>query len=379
MAGDPVLDVSEIMTGVRERARRKRAEGRYGEDPAKISLELDTASGDGSAPVLVVGHRETLASRRPLVGPLITFARRVVVKAISPFLADLVNQINAFHVEASSRIGTLETRVGALESQTRAAEEQLRTLDGELEAVEARAGSLERRLGPLATPAPLQTENDAGEPTIGYRGNGEPAGQRLYVEFQDIFRESEDVIRGRQRLYVGVLRGRDPVLDVGCGRGELLDLLAGAGIPATGVDLDPEMVARCREKGHRVEHAEAIEYLEARPDDAFGAVFSAHLIEHLEYDSLLRFLALVREKLVPGGLLVIETPNPHSLIAFRSFWLDLTHQAPIYPEVAVALCRLAGFESAFVLFPNGTGEVDADKRESGDFAVLATKSSAATS
>jgi SAM-dependent methyltransferase len=372
MAGDPVLDVSEIMEGVRERARRKRAEGRYGEDPAAVSLEVETASSDRSARVLVVGHRETLASRRRVVGPFITFVRRAVVKTISPFLADLVNQINAFHVEASSRIGTLESRIGMLESETRAAAEQLGMLAGELDAIETRAGSLERRLGPLATPAPLQVENDGGEPTIGYRGNGEPAGERLYIEFQNIFRESEDVIRARQRLYVDVLRGRDPVLDVGCGRGELLDLLAEAGIPATGVDLDPEMVARCRKKGHQVEHAEAIDYLQARPDDAFGAVFSAHLIEHFEYDRLVRFLELVREKLVSGGLLVIETPNPHSLIAFRSFWLDLTHQVPIYPEVAVALCRLAGYDSAFVVFPNGTGDLDVDKRESGDFAVLAT-------
>jgi 2-polyprenyl-3-methyl-5-hydroxy-6-metoxy-1,4-benzoquinol methylase len=375
MAGDPVLDVSEIMEGVRERARRKRAEGRYGEDPAAVSLEVEAASSDRSAPVLVVGHRETLASRRRVVGPFITFVRRAVVKTISPFLADLVNQINAFHVEASSRIGTLESRIGMLESETRAAAEQLGMLAGELDAIETRAGSLERRLGPLATPAPLQVENDGGEPTIGYRGNGEPAGERLYIEFQNIFRESEDVIRARQRFYVEILSGRAPVLDVGCGRGELLDLLAEANVTASGIDVDRAMVAHCREKGHRVDLAEAVAYLEIQSASSFGAIFSAHVIEHLEYDHLLRFLSVAREKLRPGGLFVAETPNPHSIIAFRSFWLDVTHRAPIYPEVAAVLCGLEGFENVQVLFPNGSGDLHADRSECGDYTVIASKAS----
>jgi len=131
------------------------------------------------------------------------------------------------------------------------------------------------------------------------------------------------------------------------------------------------MVARAHEKGLDVEFGDAIDYLEAQPDESLGAVFCAQVIEHLPYDRLMRFLEHCRRKLVPGGLLVAETVNPHSLVAFRAFWRDPTHQSPIYPEVAVVLCRIHGFESASVHFPNGTGELERDLREADDYAIVA--------
>ncbi len=82
----------------------------------------------------------------------------------------------------------------------------------------------------------------------------------------------------------------EPVLDVGCGRGELLDLLREEGIEALGVDIDEGMVERSREKGHSVELADAVDYLERQPDEKFGAIVAIHVIEHLPYEDLLRFL-----------------------------------------------------------------------------------------
>jgi len=91
------------------------------------------------------------------------------------------------------------------------------------------------------------------------------------------------------------------------------------------------------------------------------AVFSAQVIEHLEYEDLVRFHDEAYRALQPGGVFIAETVNPHSIQAFKSFWTDLTHRVPIFPEVAVMLCLVAGFSEATVLFPNGTGDLETDR------------------
>jgi 2-polyprenyl-3-methyl-5-hydroxy-6-metoxy-1,4-benzoquinol methylase len=173
-------------------------------------------------------------------------------------------------------------------------------------------------------------------------------------------------------VYVPLLRTRERVVDLGCGRGELLDLLAEAGVPASGIDVDAAMVTRCREKGHAVEQVDALSFLRAQPDASLPALFSAHVVEHLKQDDLLSFLCLSRQKLQPGGLLIFETVNPHCLEAFKAFYTDRTHDSPIFPEVAIVLCWLTGFGEAYVRYPIGTGDPAVDRRTSGAYAVVAT-------
>lgn len=224
----------------------------------------------------------------------------------------------------------------------------------------------------MSNPDALLTTDAAGRPMIGYRDGllHDAAGYRA---FEDLFRGSEAFIRERQRVYLPYIEGRQPVLDVGCGRGEFLDLLAEAGVPAIGIDVDTEMVARSAAKGHAVERADAGAYLEGQADNTYGVIFCAQVIEHLSYDALNAFLALAERTLKPGGVLIVETVNPHAFPAFKAFWVDLTHHAPIFPEVAVAFCGLHGFASAVVIFPNGSGDLDRDRWAQGEYAVIATK------
>jgi SAM-dependent methyltransferase len=192
-----------------------------------------------------------------------------------------------------------------------------------------------------------------------------------YEAFEDVFRGPEERVRELLEPYVELLRDHAPVLDVGCGRGEFLDLLRDAGIEARGVDVDPGMVDRCRRKGHDVEQADAASFLERQPPERLGAVFAAHLIEHLDYEDLQRFFDLSRRALRPDGLLVAETVNPHSLSAFKTFWTDPSHRAPIFPEVAQALALIHGFAAADILFPRGSGDSDADRVEATEYALIA--------
>jgi O-antigen chain-terminating methyltransferase len=220
-------------------------------------------------------------------------------------------------------------------------------------------------------------EDPAAGRVQGYTTQSGDQASGLYEAFENLFRGSEPFIRDRQRRYLALLEGREPVLDAGCGRGEFLDILREERIAYLGLDLDPDMVEHCRSKGHdRVELADINSYLEGCRDDSLGAVFSAQVIEHLPYEELLGFLQLSLRKLKPGGLLIAETVNPHSVPAMKTFWVDLTHKHPIFPEVALALCKIHGFASAYVFHPNGSGDVEADRFETGEYAVVARKGDA---
>ena len=191
-----------------------------------------------------------------------------------------------------------------------------------------------------------------------------------YVAFEQLFRGPAERVAELQRPYLALVRDHEPVLDVGCGRGEFLTLLASEGIAARGVDSDAGMVARCRELGLDVERGDANEHLDGLPDGSLGTVFSAQVIEHLPHAELHRLLELSLRKLAPGGLFIAETVNPHRISSLKTFWVDLTHQHPIFPEVALAICAIAGFHSAYVFAP-GFDSFEEASFDSPAYAVVA--------
>jgi SAM-dependent methyltransferase len=180
-----------------------------------------------------------------------------------------------------------------------------------------------------------------------------------YVGFEDRFRGSEDVIRARFESYLPTFDGADDVLDVGCGRGEFLDLLRAHGIRARGIDLNPEMVEVARARGLDVAHADAVRYLDALDDDSLGGLFAAQVVEHLEPGYLLRLLALSFDKLRPGAPLVLETLNPACWVAFfESYIRDITHVRPLHPETLQFLVIASGFPAAAIEYRSPVPERD---------------------
>jgi SAM-dependent methyltransferase len=170
-----------------------------------------------------------------------------------------------------------------------------------------------------------------------------------YVGFEDQFRGSQDAIRARQESYLPYFEGLDDVdvLDVGCGRGEFVDLLAAHGIRARGIDLNHEMAEACRARGLDVTEADAVGYLSGLADGSLGGIFAAQVVEHLEPGYLLRFLELAFHKLRPGGRLVLETLNPACWVAFfESYIRDITHAWPLHPETLKYLVVASGFTRA---------------------------------
>jgi glycosyltransferase involved in cell wall biosynthesis/SAM-dependent methyltransferase len=228
------------------------------------------------------------------------------------------------------------------------------------------------RARPGSTHPAISYVDQHGRRALGFRREGDDEAEG-YRGFEDIFRGSEGELRAQQEMYLDLFAGREWVLDIGCGRGEFLDGLRERGIGSRGVDLDPTMVERCREKGHSVELADAASHLRTLDDDSVPGVFAAQVIEHLSADQLNELFALVHAKLAPGGLAVFETVNPHSPPAMKAFWTDVTHHHPLFPEVTLALCRLAGFDSGEVVFPHRTDDFDRDIYDNRDYALLVRK------
>ena len=164
-------------------------------------------------------------------------------------------------------------------------------------------------------------------------GHFAPSTAYKYVGFEDRFRGSREAIRARLESYLPFFVGATDVLDVGCGRGEFLELLAGAGVRARGLDLNHEMAELCRARGLEVAEADAVGYLTTLPDASLGGIFAAQVVEHLQPAYLLRFLELAFHKVRPGGRVVLETLNPACWVAFfDSYIRDITHVWPLHPE-----------------------------------------------
>ncbi|MCB9378807.1 MAG: class I SAM-dependent methyltransferase, partial [Holophagales bacterium] len=169
--------------------------------------------------------------------------------------------------------------------------------------------------------------------------------EQVYLALERRFRGTEEEIAERIARYLPWLEGRGEAVDLGCGRGEALELFARHGISARGVDSSASMVEECRRKGLTAEAGDLFEALAAVPEGSLGAVVSFHVIEHLPAESLDRLVRLAWGALAPGGVLILETPNPLSVVvAARNFWLDPTHRRPVHPESLKLSYEQAGFD-----------------------------------
>ena len=230
-----------------------------------------------------------------------------------------VKHIGTRHTEQIERLEDLARELVATAEALRRRVSDANELAGSaLAAVEPIAAELYAL--PYVADTPFEVMDSPVGEVLGYRSRTLVVkDQPGYVAFEDLFRGPAERVAASQRPYVALLRDHQPVLDVGCGRGELLALMAAEGIVAAGVDHDPGMVERCRELELDVTLGEANEYLEGLRDGSLGTVFCAQVIEHLPHEELHRLLRLAVRKLRPGGLFIGETVNPHRISSLKTF------------------------------------------------------------
>jgi len=178
----------------------------------------------------------------------------------------------------------------------------------------------------------------------------------FYRAFEEKYRGSRELIKSRLQDYIPFVLPvfkafpQGLALDVGCGRGEWLELLSEHGLNAKGVDLDEGMLQACRVRGLQVETADALVYMQAQPDASLCIVSGFHIAEHLPFDVLQQLVQEAKRVLVPGGLLILETPNPENIsVGTNSFYLDPTHERPIPAELLSFLPEHYGYARFKVL------------------------------
>lgn len=320
----------------------------------------------------VTAHREAqkaidaiIALLRDQVADLLAFHSRLLIflQQITLYVdttgrrsegqALIVNAaINALAGDLAKRWESMlarEHRYEARVSGLSAAHDELRALVG----ISQQAALTVKREMERLTSAPGVPAATGGErPAADVRTAFAPALDAYkYVGFEDQFRGSQETIRARLESYVPYFTGASDVLDVGCGRGEFLDLLNAHGISARGLDLNHEMVELCRARGLEVAESDVVSYLEGLPDASLGGLFAAQVVEHLQPAYLLRFLEIAYHKLRPGAPIVLETLNPACWTAFfDSFIRDITHVWPLHPETLRYLVLASGFSAARIEF-----------------------------
>jgi O-antigen chain-terminating methyltransferase len=172
----------------------------------------------------------------------------------------------------------------------------------------------------------------------------------LYIALEDAFRGDPIVIRARQHQYVpyvqNVVTRASPLLDIGCGRGEWLNILKDSNIPATGIDTNAASVQECSAQGLNVLHADAISYLSDAKEKSLGAITLFQVLEHLPFPTMVHLLRLALRALVPGGVLIAEVPNSETLsVGASTFWIDPTHERPLFPGLLEFLATEVGYTS----------------------------------
>lgn len=164
-----------------------------------------------------------------------------------------------------------------------------------------------------------------------------------YFLFEYAYRGEREDIRQRQTFLVEQFLGKGNILDIGCGRGEFLELLKERFIPAYGIDLDRDNVLYCQEQGLEVSHEDAFDHLPQVPRGTLGGVYLGQVIEHMPPMRFLKLAHLCYRALKPGGIFIADTVNPQCLTALGWFWKDPTHFAPVPKDLALFILDQAGF------------------------------------
>jgi SAM-dependent methyltransferase len=318
--GRQAAAAAERHADTRAEAALRLAEERRAEGERRLAAEL--ASALGRLESVQLGQADEVVAREALGRELLATQRRV----------DALELDRDALLRRAEEARALSLRLDDAETERARLEEQLRLMRLEWTVLRSTlAGGL---------PAPGAALRQASQTAPA----SDPLRSGLYVDFERQFRGSEAEIRERQGRDAALFRDvPGPVADLGCGRGELLEVLLGAGIPALGCDSNPMMVAGAREKGLDVEVADLFSWLGARSDGSLGGVTAYQVVEHLPPARLFDLVELAARKLAVGGRLLFETINPESVYAMRWFWMDLTHVRPVPAPSLAQLLSASGF------------------------------------
>lgn len=393
---EPPSVIDGLLSELRDRVARRRAAGEYPPElEDRLSSHYEQVRRHRSRPNPLDALRREVEQNRPDFRatnipmasrlPAGEHYHRLVAKAIDRQVTGVLLQVQ-YYAERLQQI--LEQMVERLEDpQSHRHPELERRLDNQEESLirlvdpagpdqRAELADLRRRVEAL----------EAEKAANGFRPWFDTA------RFNEAFRGSRKALLKRYRDLAKAFEGCAPVLDIGCGEGEFLELLAELGVAARGVEVDAGLVEADQARGLDVRLADAVTALDAEPDEGLGGVVLIQVVEHLSHQELLDVIELSFHKLRERGKLIMETVNPQSLYVFaHAFYLDPTHTTPVHPSYLEFLCREREFSSVKIEWRSPPPDADLppvpeDKQVAeafeainrqlfgpGDYAVIATK------
>jgi SAM-dependent methyltransferase len=272
----------------------------------------------------------------------------------------LREQVELVHQQSFARlndaVGTIRSELDEVVQQMRGEMAGEAEANGELRArfakLQARLNQDQIRLAQIDLVLNRVRHSLPDPPAVEEFAHLPSAFDNLYVAFVEAFRGPREAVKERMRPYVDDILGVDsalPVVDLGCGRGELLELLAESGVSAYGVETNPYYVESAKALGIDVRLAEATEHLAGLKAQSLRAVTAIQFVASLQVEQLITLLDAAVRAIEPGGVLILEAPNPENLVVgASSFYLDPTRRQPIPPELLTFLVEARGFTSAEV-------------------------------
>ena len=372
---DKEVDVEKIMELIREQVEEKKKVGLFNDEKAHSIFEMKSSSFHNHNQnvelyLSVLNQKwdskeeEPITSHRRILGPFIVLAKKILRKMLKPFSNTILLRQTEFN---SQLVKLLNIVIPQLNNVT----ESSRELGKRIDELTKRLNELTKRLNELTTKHMdlsqqymvikqesilnkqrldrILTEmkkkyalpEDSATAIVRERKN---LMDHNYFLFENKFRGRQEEIKKRQEVYLPTFKNSDNVLDIGCGRGEFLEILRENGIKAMGIDMNEVMIYRCKENDLDVKQIDAISYLKSVQDYSLGGIFASHIIEHFATELFIDFIKLCYLKLQKGAVIALETPNPLSIIVSAiNFHLDLSHVKPIHPEALKFLLESNGF------------------------------------
>jgi len=387
------INVEEIMKKIRENIRERKGSGVFPDNniggTQQGSLAGDSLNGSNARRDLeylnsnwdIHNNSYFISSHRPVVGKFLIKGRDLVHGEVRRYVDPVVwkqtefngsatrllndaagkfnyfnNKIEQLKSEIDSKIEQLRPELGnKIEQLMPEFENQINQLKHEIN------NSIKAEVSSIISSVNSDLENKAwlasilnGKIEVNKNKKIETSDSNAldinYFRFEEQFRGSREDIKQRQSNFTHYFTACSNVLDIGCGRGEFLELAKELGIGAKGIDIDDTMVDYCLSRGLNVEKNEAISYLEKLENKSLDGIFIDQVVEHLEPNYLINLLQLCFQKLKYGYYIFVETVNPLSLVSFANFYIDMTHKKPVHPETLKFLLASVGFRDLDTMY-----------------------------
>lgn len=390
---DEEINVEEIMTRIRENIKKRKECGVYSNE----SLKEVQVSSEISSSMENVPHRSetvnsnyelrnnsyAISSHRPILGKFLIPGRNLVNGEVRRYVdpvfqkqteinynvADLLDDTKERVSSCHNKTEQLETEMAQLKTEIEKLEYENRVLKSKVEQLNDRTDKLKneiksvvsKEVDSVISSIDLDLDNKAWLSRIletrvpkECKQVTNPLGttdsEINYYVFEEKFRGSRDNILKHNISFIDYFANCTNVLDIGCGRGEFLELARDRGINARGIDVNEDMINFCKSKGLNVELKDAIEALCDIEDKTLDGIFISQVVEHLSPDYLINMLNLCNRKMKYGFYIIIETVNPLSLFSLANFYIDLSHVKPVHPETLKFLLDTTGFRGIEIKF-----------------------------